>query len=354
MLDPTISVIIPIYKEKKILCEAIESILRQTFSDFEILLVDNNASFETLSIANKYLKEYPDKIRIVHEKTQGLASARNRGIIESKGKYIALLDGDDISLPERLELQVSILETNSSVILVSSNFDKVSYDKNNIIKKNVSRSEPSIWFETESLIKDLFKHVKKKEDFESFHFPLPSTTMFRKELALKAGLFDTKFNPRWFEDTEFFIRFFCLGSYYRYPKALVYYRKSSKEGLKIKSDQVDLKGLLIQYEKLFRSILSIFENKTSENFPVFKKIGSLWLRHISEYFLPFESGTNLSRYVLITSIFLNIKDIKTWKLLIKTYFPKKYFPHLFWFKDWEKNSIPDDININTIKHLFKL
>lgn len=352
MWIPTISVVIPIYREKEVLNEAIESILTQTYSDFEILLINNNASSETLRIADKYLNQYPEKIRIIHEKVQGLASARNRGIIESKGKYIALLDGDDISLPDRLELQVLILEKFSNVILVSSNFDKISFDKSKILKKNVSSSEPTIWFETESLIKDLFKHVNKTGDFESFHFPLPSTTMFRKDLALKAGLFDTNFNPRWFEDTEFFIRFFHLGSYYRYPKVLVYYRKPSIEGLKIKTFQMDLIGLLKQYEKLFEAILSMFGNDSSNIFPIFKKIESLWLRHISEYFLPYERGTTFSRYILKKSIFLNMKDIKTWKLWIKTFFPKKYYPKLFWFNDWEENPFPEKINKKFIKNLF--
>lgn len=103
MSKPLVSVVIPVYREGEILSETIESVLVQTFRDFEIVIVNNNADDVSLSIMRKYASEYPDLIRIVDQSVQGVPSARNKGILESRGHYIAMLEGDDMMLPNRLE-----------------------------------------------------------------------------------------------------------------------------------------------------------------------------------------------------------------------------------------------------------
>ena len=92
------------------MAEAVESVLAQTETDWELILVDNNASEETKEVISKYARLFPEKIRSVLEIDQGVCSARNRGIKESKGRYIALLDDDDIMYPERLALQKEVLQ----------------------------------------------------------------------------------------------------------------------------------------------------------------------------------------------------------------------------------------------------
>lgn len=108
-----VSVIMPVYNGEKYIAEAIESILNQTFQDFELLIINDCSTDETVSIINLYGDK---KIRLIHNDTNlGLARVRNVGIKNAQGKYIAWLDSDDISLNTRLEKQVNLLENNPAI-----------------------------------------------------------------------------------------------------------------------------------------------------------------------------------------------------------------------------------------------
>jgi glycosyltransferase involved in cell wall biosynthesis len=110
---PKVSVIIPVYNGARYLRESTESILDQSFKDFELLLINDGSTDETLAIMRSY---HDSRIRILNNTTNtGLASVRNKGILESKGEYVAWLDADDISMPERLEKQVSLLDKNPEI-----------------------------------------------------------------------------------------------------------------------------------------------------------------------------------------------------------------------------------------------
>ena len=111
---PKISVIMPVYNTNAAyLKEAIESVLHQTYQNFELLLIDNGSK----PFIKEVIKGYSDKrlkyIRL--EQNQGIAVARNVGIEQAKGEYIALLDSDDVALPERFEKQVQYLESHSKI-----------------------------------------------------------------------------------------------------------------------------------------------------------------------------------------------------------------------------------------------
>ncbi|MGM0171586.1 glycosyltransferase [Enterococcus sp. AZ140] len=105
-----VSVIIPFYKEKKWLKEAIESVLKQTYQLFEIVVI-NDGSPENI----KDIEEIDSRIKIINKKNGGPASARNQGIESSKGEYVAFLDSDDMWLPKKLELQLMKMVENKSV-----------------------------------------------------------------------------------------------------------------------------------------------------------------------------------------------------------------------------------------------
>jgi glycosyltransferase involved in cell wall biosynthesis len=93
--------------------EAIQSVFAQTYSDWELLLVDDGSTNGSTDVARRYAREHPDKIRYLehpgHE-NRGMSAARNLGVLHARGEYIALLDADDLWLPEKLERQVAILE----------------------------------------------------------------------------------------------------------------------------------------------------------------------------------------------------------------------------------------------------
>ncbi len=110
-----VSVIMPVFNGEKYLAEAIESILSQTFTDFELIIVDDGSQDGSADIIRDYAQE-DGRIRLLqHHENQGRADARNTGIADSHGSLIAMMDCDDISLPERLEKQVAFLENNPEI-----------------------------------------------------------------------------------------------------------------------------------------------------------------------------------------------------------------------------------------------
>ncbi len=113
-----VSVIVPTYNRVHMVTEAIDSILNQTFKDFELIIVDNYSSDDTESIVKSYVDK---RIRYFRNQNNGLVSVnRNYGIEKSHGEYIAFLDDDDLWLPEKLEKQVELLDSNKELALVYS------------------------------------------------------------------------------------------------------------------------------------------------------------------------------------------------------------------------------------------
>jgi len=118
---PTVSIITPFLNTEKFIEEAIESVLNQTYHHWELLLVDDGSTDGSTLIAKHYAKHYPDKILYfdhAEHKNLGKSISRNLGIRHASGKYIALLDADDVYLPQKLERQVAILEAHPNATLV--------------------------------------------------------------------------------------------------------------------------------------------------------------------------------------------------------------------------------------------
>jgi glycosyltransferase involved in cell wall biosynthesis len=111
--EPMVTVLMPVYNASCYLREAIGSILLQTLRDFEFIIVDDGSTDESRDIINSY----PDtRIKVISHKTNlGLITALNTGIDNARGRYIARMDADDISAPERLEKQVEFMEMNSEI-----------------------------------------------------------------------------------------------------------------------------------------------------------------------------------------------------------------------------------------------
>ena len=93
-MSTTFSVIVPIYKVEKYLNKCIDSILKQTFQDFELILVDDGSPDKCPKICDEYAKK-DKRVRVIHKENAGLVAARNTGIKEAKGDYICYVDGDD-------------------------------------------------------------------------------------------------------------------------------------------------------------------------------------------------------------------------------------------------------------------
>ena len=116
---PTISVVMPVYNNEKYLDDSIRSILNQTYSNFEFIIINDGSTDGSLAIINSYLKK-DDRIILINKENTGISQSLNEGIKISKGKYIARMDGDDISASSRLFEQLNLMEHNSEIGVCST------------------------------------------------------------------------------------------------------------------------------------------------------------------------------------------------------------------------------------------
>lgn len=175
---PLVSVIIPTYNRIDYICEAIDSVLVQTYEDYEIIVVDDGST--KVNVRNA-LEPYMHKIKYIYQENKGLAAARNTGINNSNGKFLAFLDDDDLFEPNKLEIQSKILEKNPDVGVVYS--DCYVFDTNNSTKVTlnlaVAREQPSNGFaklffmSPNVLVPTLFIRRKCFEDVGLFDDNLP-------------------------------------------------------------------------------------------------------------------------------------------------------------------------------------
>lgn len=130
--QPLVSVVMPNYNGNRFVEEAINSVLSQTFRDFELLIVDDCSTDDSLHTIEK-IAQSDERIRVISlNKNVGVADARNIGIRKSKGRYIALLDNDDLWTEDKLERQLAIAKKGADIVYCSYDFID---EHNNYIKK---------------------------------------------------------------------------------------------------------------------------------------------------------------------------------------------------------------------------
>ena len=210
----TLSVIMATYNENRgFLQNCIQSILNQTYGDFEFLIViepgeSNKDYLNDVSVAD-------NRIRIIENTSRlGVAASRNRAIMESRGQYIALIDGDDFCDVTRFEKQISFLEKNPDISVVGSNM--VLVDENDRIVGE--RRYPEF-------------HEDIKRYFLLVMAVANPTVMTRLKDLMEVGLFDERFSKA--EDVELWLRFLARKKkMYNLPDPLVYYRVMSNNNEK--------------------------------------------------------------------------------------------------------------------------
>ncbi|WP_338358646.1 glycosyltransferase family 2 protein [Yeosuana marina] len=119
-MEPLVSIITPMFNSETYLSETVNSVLNQTYTNWELLLIDDGSTDKTLEIAQILTSEYSNIILFKNEKNLGAALSRNKGILEAKGNYIAFLDADDMWKPEKLEKQISFMTNERCNVCFSS------------------------------------------------------------------------------------------------------------------------------------------------------------------------------------------------------------------------------------------
>lgn len=110
MTNPSISVVIPTYNQPDLLRETLDSVFAQTFGDYEVIVVNDGSTDTTAGRLEEMRATYGERLRVITTTNGGVGAARNRGIDEARGKYVATLDHDDIWLPRKLEVQFGFME----------------------------------------------------------------------------------------------------------------------------------------------------------------------------------------------------------------------------------------------------
>ena len=126
--EPKITVLMSVYNGEKYLREAVDSILSQTFTDFEFLIIDDASTDRTPEILRSY--KDPRIMIVTNKENLGLTKSLNKGLALARGEYIARMDADDISLQERFEKQLMFLETHPDIVLVGTSFQAIDYEGN--------------------------------------------------------------------------------------------------------------------------------------------------------------------------------------------------------------------------------
>lgn len=117
---PIVSVVIPTHNRARLVRRSLRSVLQQTYRDLEVIVIDDGSTDDTQKQIATFLNDA--RVRYIYQNNRGLAAARNRGICASQGSYVAFLDDDDLWLPDKLENQVHLLETNDHVSAVHCDF----------------------------------------------------------------------------------------------------------------------------------------------------------------------------------------------------------------------------------------
>jgi len=202
---PKVSVIIPTHNRAHLIGRAIQSVLDQTYQDFELIVVDDGSTDNTEKVVNSYDDR---RIRYIkHDENEGGAAARNTGIKAARGEYIAFQDSDDEWLPEKLEKQMKVFET------VSPKVGIVYTDMKNKSKGGKVMHSPKIMPEDGIIYEQAL-------DFRVMGIGI-QTAVIRRECFGKAEMFDEKI-PRSI-DQEFFIRLSKYYYFYHIDEPLVNY-----------------------------------------------------------------------------------------------------------------------------------
>lgn len=225
---PRVSVVIPTYNRAHCVARAIDSVLRQTYVDYELIVVDDGSTDGTREL----LARYGDRIHVILKPNQGVSKTRNRGIAEARGEFVAFLDSDDEWLPLKLERQVEYFDQHPDVSFIGCLGD--CYEPDGTFNSSDEHCPPEY---------AVYQQADAYRQFLTFLYsPFPqnmSRYVFRHDALRDIGGFDTRINGS--EDWELFLRLLQKGKRFGFvPESLVTYHLSD-DGISLNLEEM-LKG----------------------------------------------------------------------------------------------------------------
>lgn len=217
VLKPLISILIPVYNSEHWVAESLRSAIDQTWEPKEIIVVNDGSTDQTLAVLRQFES---DVVRVVTQKNQGAAAARNRAFSESRGRYIQWLDADDVLAPDKIVRQMQVLEQcgGDERLLLSGPWGKFLYRQ--------QRAE----FVPNALWSDLSPTEWMVRKMEQNLYMQTATWLVSREMTTMAGPWDTSLLGD--DDGEYFCRVMMASTGIRFvPEAKVYYRASGSHSL---------------------------------------------------------------------------------------------------------------------------
>ncbi len=234
-MTPKISVVICAFNAERYLGATIESIIHQTYRDWELVIVDDGSRDQTKSIVDSYIKQgHP--IRYHYQTNQGFGYSRNKVLELARGQWIAIIDHDDICLPERLETQIEAAERHSSVGFIFSNSEHFS-DDGTVLRRQFDSFNPCAL--------DLRAGAAGNHLLVHGCFVDSETAFFKREIALAVGGFDVNF--RFITDYDFFIKMGFRCDFLGIPQVLSKWRVHPKQ-----FTQTAREVVLLEHRRLYQ------------------------------------------------------------------------------------------------------
>lgn len=242
-LENKISVILSAFNAEKYISESIDSILKQSYSNFELIIIDDGSTDNTLSICEKFLK-IDNRIILLKNSHKGLTSSLNDGLKISRGKYIARQDADDISLPDRFKKQLNWFLSNDKNVLCGTNCKILTENKKNKINRSISFSNNAI---------------KNKLNYSNCF--VHSSTMFLRKHAEKLGFYDE--NLKYAQDYDLWWKLSTVGLIGNLKEKLLIIRDRNESISRKNANQQTLNFIksCVKYYAFKNGIVDINKNK---------------------------------------------------------------------------------------------
>ena len=215
--NPFFSIIIPVYNVEKYLCECIDSVLKQKFDDYEIILVDDGSTDNSSSICDSYAKKY-QKIKTIHQENKGLSGARNAGILSSIGKYLIFIDSDDYIAAKALEKLYKIININEVDVVF---LEMIKFFPDGTIEPMNDGYEKELIINKSQ--EDVWNHIANLNKFPgSACSKAVKRSLIAEDLYFVEGLIS--------EDLEWCYRLFNKAETYSYLEYPFYYYRQLRQG----------------------------------------------------------------------------------------------------------------------------
>jgi glycosyltransferase involved in cell wall biosynthesis len=297
---PTISVVIPAYNAEGTILETVASVLQQTFSDFELIVIDDGSKDRTVELLQSIKDE---RLKVFSYENGGLPVARNRGLSRSTGECIAFVDADDLWAPDKLELQLAALQQHPEAGVAYSWTSIIDEQGKPLYDNAPSLFEGNVY--AQLLIGDFIYSG--------------SNTLIRREAIESVGGFDPVLKSC--EDWDCWLRLAAHWPFVVVPKHQILYRRSS--GAMSSKVEVMREAALIAMEKAYKAAppeLQSLKNQTWISF--YKYSAELYLRYSTNF-----SGINQAGWNLWMALRLNPKIVldKSFQGLVKWFIKKLIF-----------------------------